>query len=146
MVNEGVEVAGSKVIPGSVDVHVGKRLKLFRDRAGVTPGDLAASVGLTLQQIQQHEAGLTRIRASTLYDISGILGVKIREFFEGYESGGPMAFPLTTENAINLATDPLSASEGLRLNRAFVKIRDKTARSRLIAMAESMADFDDVEE
>ena len=69
--------------PRPVDVHVGGRVKACRTLVGMSQTDLGKHVGLTFQQIQKYENGMSRIAASRLWQFSLILGQPISWFFEG---------------------------------------------------------------
>ena len=69
--------------PHPVDVHVGGRVRARRMLIGMTQEELGKHVGLTFQQIQKYEKGMSRIAASRLWRFSLILGQPISYFFEG---------------------------------------------------------------
>ncbi len=69
--------------PRPVDVHVGGRVKACRTLIGMSQTELGKHVGLTFQQIQKYEKGMSRIAASRLWQFSLILGQPISWFFEG---------------------------------------------------------------
>ncbi len=69
--------------PRPVDVHVGGRVKAGRTLIGLSQEELGEHVGVTYQQIQKYENGMTRIGASRIWQFSLILGQPISWFFEG---------------------------------------------------------------
>ncbi len=69
--------------PRPVDVHVGGRVKAGRTLIGMSQTELGKRVGLTQQQIQKYEKGMSRIVVSRLWQFSLILGQPISWFFEG---------------------------------------------------------------
>ena len=69
--------------PRPVDVHVGGRVRARRTLIGMSQEELGKHVGLTFQQIQKYEKGMSRIAASRLWQFSLILGQPIAWFFEG---------------------------------------------------------------
>ncbi len=69
--------------PRPVDVHVGGRVKARRTLIGMSQEELGKHVGLSFQQIQTYEIGMSRIGASMLWQFSLILGRPISWFFEG---------------------------------------------------------------
>ena len=66
-----------------VDRHVGAQLRSFRLQRGMSQSAVAEAVGLTFQQLQKYEKGVNRISASKLFELAGILGVSVQEFFAG---------------------------------------------------------------
>src|SRR3546814_2538334 len=92
---------------------------------GMSQEKLGESLGITFQQIQKYEKGTNRVGASRLQNISSILNVPISFFFEdapGDHAGSGSGMAETSSS--NYVVDFLSSSEGLQLNRAFVKISD----------------------
>jgi len=69
--------------PRPVDVHVGGRVKARRTLIGMSQEELGTHVGLTFQQIQKYEKGISRMGAGRLWQFSLILGQPISWFFEG---------------------------------------------------------------
>ena len=69
-------------------VFIGRRLRARRRMLGLTQGTVAAGCGLTFQQIQKYEAGMTAIPAARLVVLSKVLGVSISEIFDGLQSNG----------------------------------------------------------
>ncbi len=69
--------------PRPVDVHVGGRVRAGRTLIGMSQEELGNHVGLTQQQIQKYEKGMSRIVVSRLWQFSLILGQPISWFFEG---------------------------------------------------------------
>ena len=69
--------------PRPVDVHVGGRVRDRRTLIGMSQEELGKHFGLTQQQIQKYEKGMSRIVVSRLWQFSLILGQPISWFFEG---------------------------------------------------------------
>jgi transcriptional regulator with XRE-family HTH domain len=68
-------------VPHPVDVDVGKRIRARRLFLGMNQADLAATLGLTFQQVQKYEHGANRVSASRLLAIANALAVPISFFF-----------------------------------------------------------------
>jgi transcriptional regulator with XRE-family HTH domain len=75
--------------PDPIDLHVGKKMRLFRTLKGVSQERLARELGVTFQQIQKYERGSNRVSASMLYRAAQALKVPISAFFEGLEGPRP---------------------------------------------------------
>src|SRR6186713_1410408 len=113
----------NKKQPNPIDIHVGSRVRLRRNIPGMSQERLGESLGITFQQIQKYEKGTNRVGASRLQNISGILNVPVSFFFEdapGDNAAGQSG--MAEASSSNYVVDFLSSSEGLQLNRAFVKI------------------------
>jgi transcriptional regulator with XRE-family HTH domain len=100
---------------------------------GMSQEKLGESLGITFQQIQKYEKGTNRVGASRLQNISSILNVPVAFFFEdapGDNANTQVGFAEASSS--NYVVDFLSSSEGLQLNRAFVKIGDPKVRRKLV--------------
>lgn len=137
----------NKKKPNPIDIHVGSRIRLRRTMLGMSQEKLGEALGITFQQIQKYEKGTNRVGASRLQNISSILNVPVSFFFEdapGSDSGAPQ--PGMAEAAsTNYVVDFLSSSEGLHLNRAFVKIQDQKVRRKVIDLVKALAADSDVD-
>ncbi len=132
----------SKKRPNPIDTHVGTRIRLRRNMLGMSQEKLGESLGITFQQVQKYEKGTNRVGASRLQAIASILNVPVSFFFEdapNMNQASGLAEPTGTDYVV----DFLSSSEGLQLNRAFVKIRDPLVRRRVIDLVKSISDQDE---
>lgn len=128
----------NKKKPNPIDVHVGGRIRLRRNMLGMSQERLGEQLGITFQQVQKYEKGTNRVGASRLQAISSILEVPAAYFFEN--APGAAATGLEEEHQPNYVVDFLSSSEGLKLNRAFVRISDPKVRGRIIDLVRALAD------
>jgi transcriptional regulator with XRE-family HTH domain len=132
----------SKKKPNPIDTHVGSRIRLRRNMLGMSQEKLGESLGITFQQIQKYEKGTNRVGASRLQAIASILGVPVSYFFEdapGQMPGGGFAESPSTDFVV----DFLSSTEGLQLNRAFVRIREPKVRRKVIELVKVLAAQED---
>jgi transcriptional regulator with XRE-family HTH domain len=135
----------NKKKPNPIDIHVGSRIRLRRTMLGMSQEKLGESLGITFQQIQKYEKGTNRVGASRLQNISSILNVPVSFFFEdapGEQSGQA---GMAEASSSNYVVDFLSSSEGLQLNRAFVKISDPKVRRRVVDLVKALAADAEVE-
>ena len=123
--------------PNPIDIHVGGRVRLRRMMLGMSQEKLGEQLGITFQQIQKYEKGTNRIGASRLQNIATVLSVPVGFFFDGAPGQG------TNGNADSKSgsyvVDFLSSSEGLQLNRAFVRISDSKVRRRIVDLVRALA-------
>ncbi|MBT9372102.1 helix-turn-helix domain-containing protein [Rhizobium sp. CSW-27] len=136
----------NKKKPNPIDIHVGSRIRLRRTMLGMSQEKLGESLGITFQQIQKYEKGTNRVGASRLQNISSILNVPVSFFFEdapGEQSANGAG--LAEASSSNYVVDFLSSSEGLQLNRAFVKITDPKVRRKLVDLVKALAAEADVD-
>ncbi|MBB5276227.1 transcriptional regulator with XRE-family HTH domain [Rhizobium rosettiformans] len=101
---------------------------------------LGESLGITFQQIQKYEKGTNRVGASRLQNISNILTVPVSFFFEDAPGEQPAnSTGMAEASSSNYVVDFLSSSEGLQLNRAFVKIADPKVRRKIVDLVKALA-------
>ena len=75
------DVAKSTKHPGSVDLHVGLKIRDRRKELRLSQTDLGTKVGVSFQQVQKYENGTNRVGASRLAVIAKALGVPVGYFF-----------------------------------------------------------------
>lgn len=132
--------------PNPIDVHVGSRVRLRRTMLGMSQEKLGDALGITFQQIQKYEKGTNRVGASRLQNIASILNVPVSFFFEdapGDPSSGQTG--MAEAESSNYVVDFLSSSEGLQLNRAFVRISDPKVRRKVVDLVKVLAEDADAE-
>ena len=138
----------NKRAPNPIDVHVGMRIRMRRLLLGISQEKLAQTLGLTFQQVQKYEKGLNRVSASRLYQITKALNESVSFFFDGLPmtEGIPARQmreyglqQIAEEPPENIMTDFLNTSDGVKLNRAFVSIRDPAIRKNVIELVRSLA-------
>lgn len=123
--------------PNPIDRHVGNRVRMQRVLTGISQDRLGEALGVTFQQIQKYEKGTNRISASRLQQIANLLQVEVSMFFQG----APTSASLVTD-ALPSVSEVLEftlTSEGVQLNRALMRIKNRRVRRRLIDLAETLA-------
>ena len=135
----------NKKKPNPIDIHVGSRIRLRRTMLGMSQEKLGESLGITFQQIHKYEKGTNRVGASRLQNISSILNVPVSFFFEDAPGDQAGASGMAEASSSNYVVDFLSSSEGLQLNRAFVKIADPKVRRKLVDLVKALAAEADAE-
>lgn len=107
---------------------------------GMSQEKLGEHLGITFQQIQKYEKGANRIGASRLQQISSVLNTPVAFFFDDAPGTKPPSSSGFAETeSTNYVVDFLSSSEGLQLNRAFVKIRDPKVRRKIVEMVKVLS-------
>jgi transcriptional regulator with XRE-family HTH domain len=136
----------SKKQPNPIDVHVGSRVRLRRMMLGMSQEKLGESLGITFQQIQKYEKGTNRIGDSRLQHIARVLSMPVSYFFEGAPGLGSASVPVdgsADAPPTNYVVDFLSTSEGIQLNKAFVRIKDARLRRRVIDLVRAIGGLAD---
>jgi len=72
-----------------VSAHAGQRMRHRRWMLGITQKRLGELVGIKFEQIQQYEAGVSRISAGTMRNIAAALEVSESYFFEDLDGQAP---------------------------------------------------------
>lgn len=146
----------------SVDMHVGRRIRLRRTLLGLSQEKLGEALGITFQQVQKYERGANRVGASRLYDLASALDVPISFFFDDMPAmtqapdHHPQAalhtglsqnrklfespFQKGTASVFSDAEASLfSRKETIELIRAYYRIPDPLVRKRVLELVRSMA-------
>ncbi len=130
----------NKKKPNPIDVHVGSRIRLRRNMLGMSQEKLGELLGITFQQIQKYEKGSNRVGASRLQAIASILNVSVGYFFEDAPVKDAAGGGFAEEGPTDYVVDFLSTTEGLQLNRAFVKIVDAKIRKKIVDLVKVLAE------
>jgi transcriptional regulator with XRE-family HTH domain len=126
--------------PNPIDVFVGARVRLQRQVLGMSQGTLAGALNITFQQVQKYEKGTNRIGASRLQEIARILGVPVSFFFRDGDDLPASTIGIEAPNAeANNVMQFLASADGLKLNQAFVRIKDPAIRKSIITFIESLS-------
>jgi len=64
-----------------IDRHIGRRIRGKRRALGLTQDDLAKSLGVSPDMIEDYERGTERVPADHLIELSKVLGVPVSYFF-----------------------------------------------------------------
>lgn len=100
---------------------------------------LAEQIGVTFQQLQKYEKGMSRISAGRLHRVAVTLDLPLCFFLPEVEpGGGPKATKASSE--LSYAIEFLSSPEGLELNLVFSQIKDVQLRRRVLDLVRSLAE------
>jgi transcriptional regulator with XRE-family HTH domain len=106
-------------------------------------GDL---LGVTFQQVQKYEKGMNRMGASRLQNAARALEVPVEFFFRDaphLDPSQPAAPGHLDDEESNFVADFLSSNEGVELNQAFVRIKDRKLRRRIVELVRAAAGVDE---
>lgn len=127
--------------PSSVDIHVGKRLRMRRTILGITQEKLADALGVTFQQVQKYERGTNRVSAGKLYELSKVLETSISYFYEGMGKSANILGGLSDNQQDGFESeDIMQKKETLDLVRIYYSVEDPKKRKELLNIVKSMAD------
>ena len=118
-----------------IDKHVGAKVRMRRLMLGLSQTKLADGLGLSFQQVQKYENGVTRVSASRLQQIANILKVEPSFFFEGAPGSTVKVGDAKGQAYI---TEFMASKDGLALVKAFTAVKDEKLRRRLVELVEEI--------
>lgn len=129
-----------KKTPNPVDKHVGSRVRMRRVLIGMSQEKLGEALGITFQQIQKYEKGTNRIGASRMQQIATVMAVPVSYFFDDAPGSERNADGMSETPGSDYVVDFLTTTEGLQLNKAFVRIGDAKVRRKIVDLVAALAD------
>jgi transcriptional regulator with XRE-family HTH domain len=128
--------------PDSVDVEVGRRVRIERIARGLSQTDLGDRIGVTFQQVQKYENGGNRISIGRLTKIGRLFGVDVTYLLGA--SGGKKSAAVIDPRERARASEAmrmLGRSGAVRLLRAFAALPTKppALRESIVRMVEDLA-------
>ena len=119
----------------SIDIYVGRRIRMRRNAMKLSQVELGKAIGVTFQQIQKYEKGENRVGGQRLHAIAATLKVPVNFFFDE-ATGGERIPKIATHSFID---EFLADKRGVELARHFVNITDKAARDAMVMLAKLFA-------
>lgn len=114
--------------PSSIDVAVGRNVRIWRMARGMSQVQLASRLGVTFQQLQKYEVGANRIGTGRLVKVATVLGIPIATLFDGADTD-------PSRSLLALVAD----ARAFRLAHAFAAIHNSTLRLSLVYLVEKIA-------
>ncbi len=115
-----------------IDVLVGARVRLMREKRKMSQTALGERIGVSFQQVQKYERGANRISASALFQIALALEVLPADFFEGIQDN--QKSDLDWSRMVDPQTNEL-------LN-AFGRISSAKVRAKIVELVTALAQQD----
>lgn len=118
----------------TIEQTIGDRIRARRTQMGLVQEQLAASLGISYQQIQKYENGANRITVGRLLELAQRLEVPVTYFLAGL----PGSVPAGTESEAE-------AMQGrhrpqIELARGFNKILDDNVRAAVAGLVRTVAE------
>lgn len=116
-----------------IDRHIGLRIKLRRTLAGLSQTALGERMGVSFQQVQKYENGISSLTAMRLWQIADALDVPISYFFDG--------LPVDKNAADRIVPSPeFMQREILELMRCFHRLPDSPVRRLFLDLMKAMVE------
>jgi transcriptional regulator with XRE-family HTH domain len=128
--------------PDSIDVEVGRRVRVERISRGLSQTELGDRIGVTFQQVQKYESGTNRISIGRLTRIGRLFGVDVTYLLGAgsHKTRPPPIDPRERAKASEVMR-MLGRSGAVRLLRAFAAIPPKppVLRESIVQTVEGIA-------
>lgn len=135
---------------GTIDVHIGRKIRQRRVLLGITQEKLADALGVTFQQVQKYEHGANRVSASRLWQLSIVLETSINYFFEGMTKQTAKNHPVNerqetlAEDKAFSGFDPMDRKETMDLVRNYYAISNPTVAKTVRKLLKTLSMEGDV--
>lgn len=127
-----------------INKNIGEKLRQMRRYLGLSQMELAERVGISFQQIQKYEKGITNISVTRLRQVSEALGTNIGVFLEPEIEVPKIAEPVKTyrsEESWLEEASPLDKQETTLL-KLFRKISNKKVREGIIKQLRGIVELE----
>lgn len=111
------------------DRHIGRRVRLIREREGRTLSECATRMGITHQQLQKIETGRGRLVLSDAAKLCRFLGVEMAEFLRDIEGWRPKRAANDFDIPEGVLIEHWRASRPLHRKALYVLLKDLRATS-----------------
>lgn len=116
---------------------IGRLIKRFRFRKGLSQMGLAELIGVSYQQIQKYESGKSSISIERLFDIAEALDIPVTRFF-------PSEKEVLSESVAKVTVEESPYGEltedEKRLLEFFRKIKDRNTKKAILKILEEIKD------
>ncbi|MGR3317708.1 MAG: helix-turn-helix domain-containing protein, partial [Candidatus Anammoxibacter sp.] len=117
--------------------EIGGRIKIAREDMGISQTKLGDWIGVSYQQVQKYENGISTLSVDKLDKIANVLGASITYFFEGPKKKGYKS-PIVKEESGKylkdaLKTAKLTTDEQILL-RGYQSIKSKEIKRGLLLL------------
>lgn len=112
----------------NIDKIVGSKIRELRLSSGMTQSQLAERIGVTYQQIQKYEKGISSISIKRLFAIADTLNVSLKSFFED--------LPVVEEEKV----DYFLSKESIEVAKLINNISDQKLKNSIIQLIRLLSD------
>ncbi|APR97879.1 helix-turn-helix domain-containing protein [Wolbachia endosymbiont of Folsomia candida] len=111
----------------TIDIQIGKKIRERRLICGLSQADLAKKAGISPQQVQKYETGVTRIVVDKLYELAETLSVNISYFLTNISEN---AAELHDKNkTFDYDNSNIDGEEMLKFVKEHRKIKEEMSRN-----------------
>ncbi|MBR1825515.1 MAG: helix-turn-helix transcriptional regulator [Alphaproteobacteria bacterium] len=115
-----------------IDKSVGERMRMRRLLLHLSQRQIADKLGLTFQQVQKYEKGISCISAGRLWQLSEILKVPLYYFFKDAAEHRAEKIPAAYK-------DPMSDTETIRLVHNYYKLSNRRLAGQIFDLLDRIA-------
>ena len=129
-------------------MQIGAEIKRMREALGISQMKLAEEVGVSFQQIQKYEKGISKISVDRIQQIASALGVSVHTFFDKEKApvvSEPASKYSPKRRLIERALLPLNPEE-VQLLQLFRKIDSRMIREGLMKQLRGIIELKHLEE
>ncbi|MCG8632544.1 MAG: helix-turn-helix domain-containing protein [Desulfobacterales bacterium] len=119
---------------------IGLKIKSLRKTYGLSQIDLAEKLGLSFQQIQKYEKGITAISVIRLQQIADAFGVHITVFFK--QAPRPLSVRENAPEYTQPSPSPVLSKEEITLLKLFRKIGNKKFRQSVMLHIKGLVEME----
>jgi transcriptional regulator with XRE-family HTH domain len=121
---------------GSLDVHFGEKLRARRVMMvpKLSQDELGKAIGVTFQQVQKYEKGVTRMSAALMVTIAALLKVDVQYFFDDLPNAAKNSKEIKTPALVEMSI----ALHGPRLIKAFLNLKSDNLRAVVADLAQAL--------
>lgn len=117
-----------------IDMQIGEKIRKRRLLCGFSQKKLGDKLGVSFQQVQRYEGGMSRITTDSLFKLAKALFVDISYFFTNTSENLHEKYPFHYGN------DDIGSEEISRLVREYRKIKDEKLRNVVHSVMDALAD------
>lgn len=124
---------------GSIDRHIGGRIRALRNMKEMSQEELGAALGVSFQQVQKYEKGMNRVSGGRLLQIAATLNCTAADLLDNAPVNGKPAKLVDREGCLTVtALDEVARDTvGIRLFKAYLGL-PQNLRVAITQMAERL--------
>ncbi len=127
-----------------IEKRIGDRINKLRKGWGMSQIELAEKIGLSFQQIQKYEKGVTKVSVQRLQQISDALGVHITYFFEKKDHKSKLSNPKVPYGEHKGSQEPYQFldKEEITFLKLFRKVKNRKIKEGLLKQLKGIVELE----